>query len=94
MSTPHENFANVTFVHGDENAGGTFAGSKGWGNYDPSDSPDDPHDEGYEVGIDGTPGAGPVPDNIVNDGGGEFDCNRSRSTRLVPGPFSRSRQGR
>lgn len=45
-----------------------FKGTEGWGNYNPSSSPNDPHDEPFEDGMMGTVGAGPVPDNIVGSG--------------------------
>ncbi len=48
----------------------SFTGTQGWGDYDPSSSPDDPHDEPFtDIGADIVPpDAAPVPSNIVDDG--------------------------
>ncbi len=49
---------------------GSFTGTEGWGDYNPSASPNDPHDEPYDMGMVGhMPNSGPVPDNIVGGSG-------------------------
>jgi hypothetical protein len=46
-----------------------FTGTQGWGDYDPSGSPDDPHDEPFDdIDDDLKPVDGDVPDNIIGDG--------------------------
>jgi len=81
MSTPHDAYANVSFVSGAEGANQpAFDGgpAKVW---NPSDSPYDPHDEPYDdIGDTISPVEGAVPPNIVGGGG------------YPPGPISKSRQ--
>jgi hypothetical protein len=101
MSSPHDAFASVAFVTGAEGAGEAFTGPAdgGWHPNDGPQSPADPHGIPYDdIGGEIEPVDGEVPDNIVDDGEGEFDCVRSHG-RLsahvapVPGPFSRLKQG-
>jgi hypothetical protein len=54
--------------------GAPFNGSQGWGGYDPSDNPDDPHDGDYEVG-DGAPTVGPLPPNLIAGDVGDVDAD-------------------
>ena len=42
-----------------------FKGAEAWGSYDPSSSPDDSHNEPFEVG-DGPPSTGELPPNVID----------------------------